>query len=83
MRSLNPCDFPVDRVMGRKEFLTEFNALNRGMSLCPNLPIDEAANEVFEYRDRSNDEAEDTLREESEYWHGISEVGPEWFFNEE
>lgn len=33
-----------------------------------------------EYRDRSLDEAEETLLEETEYWHGMSVVGPEWFF---
>lgn len=43
----------------------------------------EADDMIFEYRDRSLDEAEETLREESEYWHGMSEVGPEWFFTEE
>lgn len=47
----------------------------------PNHP--EADDMIFEYRDRSNDEAEEILREESEYWHGMSEVGPEWFFTEE
>lgn len=59
--------FPADRVMKN--------------DLGPNHP--EADDMIFEYRDRSNDEAEETLREESEYWHGMSEVGPEWFFNSE
>lgn len=70
--------FPVDRVMGRKTFDPGFSAFSRDMDLTPNHP--EASEMIFEYRDRSNDEAEDTLREEAEYWHGMSEVGPEWFF---
>lgn len=73
--------FPVDRVMGRKGFDAVFNSINRGMDLAPNHP--DADRMIFEHRDRSNDEAEETLREESEYWHGMSEVGPEWFFNSE
>jgi hypothetical protein len=58
--------FPADRVM-KGEYLET-------------LPTAVADDMTFEYRDRSNDEAEETLREESEYWHGMSEVGPEWFF---
>lgn len=66
-RSLNPSDFPADRVM-RGEYLEA-------------LPQGEAADMLDEFRDRSLDEAEDTLREESEYWHNmLSEVGDEWFF---
>jgi hypothetical protein len=66
---LTPASFPADRVM-RGEYLE-------------NLPTDEAEALHFEMRDRSNDEAEETLREESEYWHGMSEVDPEWFFTED
>jgi hypothetical protein len=47
------------------------------------LETPDAADMIFEYRDRSLDEAEETLREESEYWHGMSEVGDEWFFQQE
>ena len=44
----------------------------------PNHP--EAAEMIHQYRDQSLDEAEETLREESEYWHGMSEIDDEWFF---
>jgi hypothetical protein len=66
---MSPACFPADRVM-KGEYLE-------------NLPADTAADMLHDFRDQSNDEAEETLREESEYWHGMSEVGPEWFFNEE
>lgn len=69
---LSPLCLPVDLVMGRKTFDVGFNAFSRDMSLGPNHP--EADDMIFEYRDRSNDEAEETLREESEYWHGMSVV---------
>lgn len=68
MLRLTPSEYPADRVM-RGEFVE-------------NLPIDEAADLLHQYRDQSLDEAEDTLREESEYWQGVSEVGPEWFFEQ-
>ena len=48
------------------------------MGYTPNHP--EAAEMIHQYRDQSLDEAEETLHEESEYWHGMSEVGDEWFF---
>lgn len=71
MRTLNPCDFPVDRVITGPDGCT---------GLTPNHP--DAADLIDAYRDRSLDEAADTLREESEYWHGVSVVGPEWFFED-
>lgn len=73
--------FPVDLVMGRKGFDAVHNAINRGMDLVPNHP--DADRMIFEHRDQSNDEAEETLREESEYWYGMSVVSGEWFFNED
>ena len=79
MRTLNPCDFPVDTVIGRVTSESP-NTFIREMGLVPNHP--DAADMIDEYRDRSLDEAEETIREETEYWHGMSEVGPEWFFEE-
>lgn len=64
--------FPVDLVMGRKTFDIGLNAFTRDMGCGPNHP--DADDMIFEYRDRANDEAEETLREESEYWHGLSIV---------
>lgn len=64
---LSPMCFPADRVM-RGEYLE-------------NLDSVEADRLHFEMRDRSLDEAEETLREESEYWHGISEIDASWFFH--
>ena len=66
---MSPLCFPADRVM-RGEFLE-------------NLPEAEAADMIHDFRDQSLDEAEETLREESEYWHGMSIVGPEMFDNPE
>lgn len=67
--SLSPAEFPVDRVM-RGEFLE-------------NLPRDEATEMLHAFRDQSLDDAEDTLREESEYWHGISIVDADWLLTSE
>lgn len=68
MIALSPADYPADRVM-RGEYLER-------------LPREEAAAMLDEYRDRSLDEAEDTLREESEYWHGMTIVGADWLLGD-
>lgn len=72
---LSPSECPVDLAMGRKE--------QTGSGWCRYMDharVPDCADLIFEYRDRSLDGAEETLHEESEYWHGMSEVGPEWFF---
>ncbi len=63
---LSPAEFPADTAMREWE--------------DNQVIVPDADDMIFEYRDRSLDEAEETLREESEYWHGMSEVGDEWFF---
>lgn len=67
--SLSPAEFPVDRVM-RGEYLE-------------NLPREDAAEMLHASRDQSLDDAEDTLREESEYWHGMTVVDADWLLASE
>lgn len=64
---LSGAECPVDRIM-RGEYVER-------------MPDPEYM--LHEYRDRSLDEAEDTLREESEYWNGIEEIEDDWFFQED
>ncbi len=80
MIELSPAEFPVDRVMGALEYDARFDTVCRWNGQNPNLPVEEIAELNHQLRDQSLDEAEETLREESEYWHGMSEVGDEWFF---
>lgn len=83
MIELSPSEYPVDRVMGSLEYNAQFDTVCRWNGQNPNLPVEEIAELNHQFRDQSLDEAEETLREESEYWHGMSVVGPEWFFETE
>jgi hypothetical protein len=67
-RELYPNELPADLVM-RGEYVER-------------MPTATAREDLHAYRDQSLDEAEETLLEEMEYWHGYSEVGAEWFFDE-